>query len=45
MEEKIKEKLSELANARENAVAQLKAIIGAEQALKSLLESNNEKEG
>lgn len=43
MEEKIKEKLAELAKAKEQAVAQLNALLGAEQALNELLKS--EKEG
>jgi hypothetical protein len=38
MEEKIKAKLEELAKAKENAVAQLNAIIGAEQVLREMLE-------
>lgn len=38
MEEKIKSKLEELANAKQNAMAQLNAIIGAEQVLRELLE-------
>lgn len=37
MEEKIKEKLAELAKAKEQAVAQLNALLGAEQALNELL--------
>lgn len=38
MEQKIKEKLEELAKAKANAMAQLNAIIGAEQVLSELLE-------
>ena len=38
MEEKIKVKLDELAKAKENTMAQLNAIIGAEQVLRELLE-------
>ena len=41
MENKIKEKLLEIQKAKEQAVAQLNAIIGAENALKSLLETND----
>ena len=37
MTEKIKEKLAELAAARENVLAQLHAISGAEQVLRELL--------
>jgi hypothetical protein len=37
MEEKIKAKLEELSKAKEQAVAQLNAILGAEQALKDIL--------
>ncbi|NLO45485.1 MAG: hypothetical protein GX107_03165 [Clostridiales bacterium] len=39
MEEKIKAKLTELAAQKEQALAQLNAILGAEQALKQLLET------
>jgi hypothetical protein len=39
MEEKIKDKLKELANAKEQALAQLNAIIGAEKVLNDLLEN------
>ena len=39
MEERIKAKLSELAAQKEQALAQLNAILGAEQALKQLLET------
>ena len=38
MQEKIQAKLIELAQQKEQALAQLNAILGAEQALKSLLE-------
>jgi hypothetical protein len=38
MEERIKAKLAELAAQKEQALAQLNAILGAEQALKQLLE-------
>ena len=38
MEEKIKAKLAELAQQKEQALAQLNAILGAEQALRQLLE-------
>ena len=38
MEEKIKAKLEELAKAKEGTIAQLNAIIGAEQALREMLE-------
>jgi hypothetical protein len=38
MQEKIQAKLAELAQQKEQALAQLNAILGAEQALKSLLE-------
>lgn len=38
MEEKIKDKLDELAKAKENAIAQLNAIMGAEQVLREMLE-------
>ena len=40
MEEKIKQKLEELAKQKEQALAQLNAILGAEQALKALLEGD-----
>ncbi len=39
MEEKVKSKLEELAKAREEVLAQLNAILGAEQALKEILEN------
>ena len=39
MEDKIKVKLAELAAQKEQALAQLNAILGAEQALKQLLET------
>lgn len=42
MEEKIKAKLEELARAKEQTLAQLNGIIGAEQTLKSLLEEKEE---
>jgi hypothetical protein len=38
MQEKIQAKLTELAQQKEQALAQLNAILGAEQALKALLE-------
>ena len=38
MEERIKAKLKELAEQKEQALAQLNAILGAEQALQQLLE-------
>lgn len=38
MEEKIKEKLTELAEQEKQALAQLNAILGAEQALQALLD-------
>jgi hypothetical protein len=38
MEEKIQAKLAELAQQKEQALAQLNAILGAEQALQQLLE-------
>ena len=43
MEEKIKQKLEELAKQKEQTLAQLNAILGAEQALKALLEQKEEK--
>lgn len=43
MEEKIKAKLVELSKAKEQAVAQLNALLGAEQALRELI--GEEKEG
>lgn len=42
MEAKIKEKLTQLGTQREQLLAQLNAVIGAEQALKQLLEDNCE---
>lgn len=42
MEEKIREKLKELETQKEQALAQLNAILGAEQALKQLLEVNTD---
>ena len=45
MEEKIKEKLAELAKQKEQTLAQLNAILGAEQALQALLEPTNKKKG
>ena len=42
MEEKIRKKLEELAKQKEQTLAQLNAILGAEQALQALLE---QKEG
>ena len=44
MEEKIKEKLAELAKQKEQTLAQLNAILGAEQALQALLDQEEEKE-
>lgn len=38
MEEQIKAKLEEIAKQKEQALAQLNALLGAEQALNSLLE-------
>ena len=43
MEEKIKQKLEELAKQKEQTFAQLNAILGAEQALQALLEQKEEK--
>ncbi len=40
MEEKIRQKLIELTKQKEQALAQLNAILGAEQALKALLEGD-----
>lgn len=37
MEEKIKAKLEELAKSKENIIAQLNAIVGAEQVLREML--------
>ncbi len=42
MEAKINEKLTQLAAQREQLLAQLNAVIGAEQALRQLLEGDNE---
>ena len=43
MEEKIKQKLEELAKQKEQTLAQLNAILGAEQALQALLDEKEEK--
>ena len=43
MQEKIKQKLEELAKQKEQVLAQLNAILGAEQALQTLLEQKEEK--
>lgn len=47
MEDRIKAKLAELAAQKEQALAQLNAILGAEQALKQILadDENNNQEG
>jgi predicted secreted protein len=45
MEEKIKAKLAELAAQKEQTLAQLNAILGAEQALKQILAENSDQEG
>ena len=42
MEEKIKQKLDELAKQKEQVLAQLNAILGAEQALQALLDKEDE---
>ena len=42
MEEKIKEKLAELAKQKEQLLAQLNAILGAEQTLNELLHGKEE---
>ena len=42
MEEKIRQKLEELAKQKEQILAQLNAILGAEQALQALLEGKEE---
>lgn len=42
MENKIREKLVELGKQREQILAQLNAIIGAEQTLRQLLEDDSE---
>ncbi len=44
MEEKIKQKLEELAKQKEQALAQLNAILGAQQALQALLETHETEE-
>ena len=44
LEEKIKEKLEELSKQKEQTLAQLNAILGAEQALHALLETKETKE-
>ena len=43
MEEKIRQKLEELAKQKEQTLAQLNAILGAEQALQALLDEKEEK--
>lgn len=43
MQEKIKQKLEELAKQKEQTLAQLNAILGAEQALQALLDEKEEK--
>jgi hypothetical protein len=45
MEEKIKAKLAELVAQKEQVLAQLNAILGAEQALKQILAENSNQEG
>ncbi len=45
MKELIEKKLEELAQQKEQALAQLNAILGAEQTLKSLLEEEAKKNG
>lgn len=42
MEEKIKSKLEEIEKAKEQAVAQLNALMGAEQVLKEMLSGDKE---
>ena len=42
MQNKIKEKLAELASQREQLLAQLNAVIGAEQALNQLIADDGE---
>ena len=42
MEEKIRQKLEELSQQKEQTLAQLNAILGAEQALKALLDKEEE---
>ena len=44
MEDRIKAKLTELAQQKEQALAQLNAILGAEQALQQLLEPEKKEE-
>ena len=44
MEEKIRQKLEELKNQKEQTLAQLNAILGAEQALQALLDQEEETE-
>jgi hypothetical protein len=44
MEERIQAKLAELAQQKEQALAQLNAILGAEQALQQLLEPEKKEE-
>lgn len=44
MEEKLKNKLEEIEKQKEQALAQLNAILGAEQAIKSLLEEGEKSE-
>ena len=44
MEERIRAKLTELAQQKEQALAQLNAILGAEQALQQLLEPEKKEE-
>jgi predicted secreted protein len=44
MEERIQAKLAELAQQKEQALAQLNAILGAEQALRQLLEPERKEE-
>ena len=44
MEDRIRAKLTELAQRKEQALAQLNAILGAEQALQQLLEPEKKEE-
>ena len=44
MEEKLKKKLEEIEKQKEQTLAQLNAILGAEQAIKSLLEEGEKSE-
>jgi len=44
MEDRIRAKLTELAQQKEQALAQLNAILGAEQALQQLLEPEKKEE-